>query len=93
MDLTYQTKQQFAVEQDPLLVQKAYTMVNLSAGVRHPERGLTASVFVRNLLDETYFSGMSHASTLASPQFPNEVQAYIPRDADRLYGVTLGAKF
>lgn len=93
MDLTYQTKQQFAVEQDPLLVQKAYTMVNLSAGVRHPERGLTASVFVRNLLDETYFTSMAHGSTLASPQFPNEVQAYIPRDADRLYGVTLGVKF
>ena len=92
-DVTYQTEQQFAVEQDPLLRQDAYTMVNLSFGVRDVVRGLSATLFVRNLLDETYYVGMGHNTTLASPQFPNEVGAYIPRDAERLYGVTLGMKF
>lgn len=93
VDVNYQSKQQFAVEQDPLLTQDAYTLVNLSLGARNVVSGLSASLFVRNLLDETYFTNMAHVGTLGSPQFPNDVTAYIPRDAERLYGVTLGMKF
>ena len=93
LDVNYQSDQHFAVEQDPLLTQDAYTLVNLTLGVRDPERGVTASVYVRNLLDETYYTNAAHMGTLGSPQFPNDVTAYIPRDAERLYGVTLGLKF
>ncbi len=93
VDVNYQSKQQFAVEQDPLLTQDAYTLVNLSIGARNVVSGLSASLFVRNLLDETYFTNMAHVGTLGSPQFPNDVTAYIPRDAERLYGVMLGMKF
>jgi iron complex outermembrane receptor protein len=93
LDVNYQSDQQFAVEQDPLLAQDAYTLINLTLGVRDPERGISASVYVRNLLDKTYYTNAAHMGTLGSPQFPNDVTAYIPRDAERLYGVTLGMKF
>ncbi|WP_312166045.1 TonB-dependent receptor [Phenylobacterium sp.] len=93
VDVNYQSEQQFAVEQDPLLVQDAYTLVNLTIGARNLANGLSVSLFARNLFDENYFTNMAHVGTLGSPQFPNDVTAYIPRDAERIVGITLGAKF
>lgn len=93
VDVNYQSEQQFAVEQDPLLAQDAYTLVNLTVGARNLANGLSVSLFARNLFDENYFTNMAHVGTLGSPQFPNDVTAYIPRDAERIVGITLGAKF
>lgn len=93
VDVNYQSEQQFAVEQDPLLAQDAYTLVNLTIGARNLASGLSVSLFARNLFDENYFTNMAHVGTLGSPQFPNDVTAYIPRDDERIVGITLGAKF
>ncbi len=92
-NLNFQSKQQFAIEQDPLLVQKAYALVDMSLGLRTPDDRYSLTVFVKNLFDTHYVTSLSHAFVYASPSSPNDLLGFINKDSDRYFGATLGAKF
>lgn len=91
--VNYQSSQQFAIEQDPLLVQKAYTLVDASVGLYTIDRKYNLSLFVKNLFDKNYYSAMSHNSLLATAANPNDIVATFNKDADRYFGATLGVRF
>lgn len=91
--LSFQSKQQFAIEQDPLLVQEAYTLVDASVGIHTTDRRYSLSVFVRNLFDVNYYTAVSHNSLLATAARPTDLTANYNKDADRYFGATLGVKF
>src|SRR5262249_35075034 len=56
LSANYQSEQQFAVEQDPLLVQKAYTLVDASIGARSLDGRYSLTLFVKNVFDKNYFT-------------------------------------
>jgi iron complex outermembrane receptor protein len=91
--VNYQSSQHFAIEQDPLLVQKAYAMVDASVGVYTIDRKYNLSLFVKNLFDQNYYSAMAHNSLLATAANPNDIVATFNKDADRYFGATLGVRF
>lgn len=91
--VSFQSKQQFAIEQDPLLVQQAYTLVDASVGIHTIDQRYSFSVFVKNLFDVNYYTAVSHNSLLATAASPNDLIANYNKDADRYFGATLGVKF
>ena len=94
-NLAYQSKVNFSVEQDPLLVQPGYATVDATIGIRPlSANGLSASIWVRNLFNEHYYSNLSHASTLTSLTLtPNNLSAFYNRGASRYFGATVGYAF
>ena len=92
-DLSFQSKQQMALEQDPLLVQRAYTLVNLSAGVHPIDNRFTASIFVKNLFNTHYFTSLAHNSLLATAANPYDVIGTYNKDTDRYIGGSLSFRF
>lgn len=91
--LNFQSGQQFAIEQDPLLVQRAYTLVDASIGIRTIDKRYSLSLFVKNLFDVNYFTSVSHNSLLATAAKPFDLTANYNKDADRYFGATVGVKF
>lgn len=92
-NVTYLSKQNFAVNQDPLLVQKAYTLVNMSAGIHDASNKYTLTLFVNNLFDKTYFTQLNHGTILSTTASPNDVFANVNKDASRYFGATVGVRF
>lgn len=89
----YQSKQQFAVEQDPLLVQDSYTIVDASIGVREFDSRYTVTLFVKNLFDKNYFTSIGTPNLLGTPANPFDLYATVPKNADRYFGATLSLSF
>ena len=90
---SYQSKQQFAIEQDPLLVQKGYALVDVSLGVYTSDKRYSLTLFVKNVFDKNYYSTMSHNSLLATAANPYDIIATFNKDADRYFGATFGVHF
>ena len=84
----WQDEVQFALEQDPLTIQDAYGILNMSVGVRTPDNGVQATLFVRNLTDETYTANIFRDAVVEGA-----VSQYIPRDAERYFGGSLRFAF
>ncbi|MEP6786607.1 MAG: TonB-dependent receptor [Sphingomonadales bacterium] len=91
--VNFQGKQQFAIEQDPLLVQEAYTLVDATIGLRTIDKRYTMSLFVKNLFDVNYYTSVSHNSLLATAARPFDLTATYNKDADRYFGATFGVRF
>ena len=92
-DLTYQSDQIFAIEQDPLLRQDGYPLLDLSVGLRAPENRFSVTFFVKNLLDQNFYTGLG-----TSALFPTNLQlldfyANRPKNADRYIGGSIGFEF
>ncbi|MBO9709935.1 MAG: TonB-dependent receptor [Caulobacter sp.] len=87
----YQTKVNFSLNQDPETVQKAYGILNLSAGFRNPAAGYKAVVFVNNVFDKGYaVNGSSQFGNFGS-QIATEFQP--ARDFNRYAGVRLSYEY
>ncbi|MFY7834929.1 MAG: TonB-dependent receptor [Novosphingobium sp.] len=94
MNLAYQSEVGFALEQDPLLVQKGYMTIDATIGVKPVDTGFSASIFVKNLTKERYYTGMGHGSSLTAQNLtPNNLTGFLPKGAFRYIGATLGYKF
>ncbi len=91
--VNFQSKQQFAIEQDPLLAQEAYTLVDASIGIHTTDDRYSLSLFVKNLFDVNYYTSVSHNSLLATAAKPFDLTATYNKDADRYVGATLGVRF
>jgi iron complex outermembrane receptor protein len=88
---TYQTRINFALTQDPQTVQKAYGVLNLSAGVRDTVRKYEIIAFVNNALGTRYYAGLVNSLTAYGNQ--TALQAIIPRDFKTYGGVQLSYKY
>jgi iron complex outermembrane receptor protein len=91
--VNFQSKQQFAIEQDPLLVQEAYTLVDASIGIHTIDKRYSLSLFVKNMFDVNYYTSVSHNSLLATAAKPFDLIATYNKDADRYFGATLAIRF
>ncbi len=91
--INFQSSSLFAVNQDPLLKQKSYTIVDLTAGFSDPGERYTVSVFVRNLFNTNYYTGLAHAAILQSTTQPFDLQASYAKDSQRYAGATLSLRF
>lgn len=87
----YQSKVNYSLSQDPSTVQGAYTIVNLSAGVRDKGRGYQLTAFVNNLFDEAYFTNLSNNTGAYGNQ--TALQAFLPRDFRRYGGIRASLAF
>ena len=88
LDGSWQSDVQFQLDQNPNTTQDGYGLLHLSAGITADDGGWTASVFVRNLLDETYASNV-----FADPLYAGVISQYLPRDFERYVGARLTASF
>lgn len=93
IDVSYQSAQQFAIEQDPNQIQRAYTIVNASVGVRNPDGRYTLTFFAKNLFDQNYYSTSQGSNLLPSNLNLVDRFAVRPKDADRYVGASLGLSF
>ena len=92
--MAYQSSVLFALEQDPLLVQRAYTTFDLSLGARPADKGISVSIFAKNLTDQRFYSAMGHGSELTSQTLtPNNLTAFVPKAASRYFGLSVGYSF
>lgn len=91
--LNYQSTQQFALEQDPLLVQKGYALVDASIGLRGPEGRWYVTGYVRNLFDRQFTTSKVHSSPISTAALPFDLAAFISKESNRYFGVNFGAKF
>ncbi|MCR9278203.1 MAG: TonB-dependent receptor [Pseudomonadaceae bacterium] len=90
VNLSYQWQDDvnFSLLADPGAEQDAYGIVNFSAGIQGREHGYEVTLFVNNLLDEDYASGIGNVGGLwgGSPVY---IQTY-PREANRYVGLRVG---
>jgi iron complex outermembrane receptor protein len=91
--LNYQSDTIFNLNQDPLLKQDGYAMVDLNLGLRDADSRYSLTVFVRNLFNQTYYSQLNHGTILANAANPLDLWANINKDANRYFGATVAAKF
>jgi iron complex outermembrane receptor protein len=92
-DLSFQSDQGFTLEQDPLLQQDGYAIVDLSLGVRQPERGFGFTAYIKNLFDQNYYTGMTAGALVPANLTLVDSFAVRPRNADRYVGATLDYRF
>lgn len=94
LNLAFQSKVNFALEQDPITVQPAYATVDLAIGVRPQDKGFSASIFVKNLTNQRYYTSIAHAfEATAATATPNNLSGFLPKGAFRYVGASLGYKF
>jgi iron complex outermembrane receptor protein len=87
----YQSKMNYALSGDPQTVQKAYGILNLSAGIRDPERHYEIVAFVNNVFDKQYYTNIFNSTSNYSSQ--TAVQVLLPRDFKRFAGVRASYSF
>jgi iron complex outermembrane receptor protein len=93
VDASYQSSQQFAIEQDPNQIQDAYTLLDASIGVRDTQSRYSLTLFVRNLLDKNFYVTSQGSNLLPSNLNLVDKYAIRPKDADRFFGATVSFKF
>lgn len=91
--INYTSEQQFAVEQDPLLVQPGYALVDASIGVKALDDRYTLTLFVKNLFDENYLTSLGHNSLLATAASPFDLVGTYNKDSSRYFGASFGVRF
>jgi iron complex outermembrane receptor protein len=100
-NIRYQSRTQFSLSQDPMTVQGAYSITNLSMGLKDKQDRYKVSLFINNLFDKRYAAGLNNniANSNWSSKAPNPVVAVNttewlpPRDFQRYFGLRLDATF
>ncbi|GGY45412.1 TonB-dependent receptor [Pseudoduganella albidiflava] len=97
----FQSRTQYSLNQDPMTIQGAYAISNLSVGATDKRGRWKASLFVNNLFDKRYAAGLNNsiANGTWSPKAPNAPRAVNttewlpPRDWHRYFGVRADMTF
>ena len=97
----YQSRTQFSLSQDPTTIQGAYSITNLSFGVKDKQDRYKVTFLVNNLFDKRYATGLNNAIANGtwSPKSPNTPIAVNttewmpPRDFQRYFGARLDVTF
>ncbi|MFC3440797.1 TonB-dependent receptor [Sphingobium rhizovicinum] len=91
--LNYQSDTSFALNQDPMLKQDGYAIVDASVGIRDADSRWNLTLFVRNLFDQNYYTQLNHGTILANTTNAYDLWANVNKDADRYFGATFGVRF
>ncbi len=91
--VNYQSDTLFNLSQDPLLKQDGYALVDASFGIHDADNRYNLTLFVRNLLDQTYYSQLNHGTILATAANGTDRWANINKDASRYVGASFGMRF
>lgn len=97
----YQSRTQFSLNQDPMTVQGAYSITNLSFGVKDKQDRYKFTFLVNNLFDKRYAAGLNngYANSNWSSKAPNTplvvntTEWLPPRDFQRYFGARLDLTF
>jgi iron complex outermembrane receptor protein len=97
----YQSRTQFSLSQDPMTIQGAYSISNLSFGVKDKQDRYKVTFLVNNLFDKRYASGLNngYANSNWSSKAPNTplvvntTEWLPPRDFQRYFGARLDMTF
>jgi iron complex outermembrane receptor protein len=93
IDVSYQSRQQFAIEQDPFQIQRDYALVDASVGLKDVDNRYSLTFFVKNLFNKNFYTTTSTAALISTNTNVVDVYAFRPKNADRYFGATLGTKF
>lgn len=88
---TYQSKVNYNLNQNPNTAQKGYGIANLSIGIREEDRRWEVMAFVNNLFNTHYYENIADSSGTYGGK--SVVQAYIPRDFQRYFGIRAAYNF
>jgi iron complex outermembrane receptor protein len=89
-DVSYQSSVNFDLLANPLLVQKAYAVVNGSIGIDQNDRGgLRVALYVNNLFDKRYVSNMA----VSPGGSVGLLQQALDRNSRRYFGVRARYEF
>ena len=88
---SYQGKVNYSLNQDPQTIQKAYGILNLSAGIRNPEHHYEVLAFVNNVFDRKYYSNIFDQAGTYNNQLATQV--ILPRDFKRYAGIRASYSF
>ncbi|WP_333571418.1 TonB-dependent receptor [Sphingomonas sp.] len=81
----------YYVARDPQTFQGAFSLFNLSAGIREHDRRWEATVFVNNLFDKQYYPSLVNSAGNFNNQLAT--QAVLPRDFRRYAGIRFGLNY
>jgi iron complex outermembrane receptor protein len=87
----YQSRINFNINNDPESIQEGYGILNLSAGIRGPDRKWEIIAFVNNVFNTKYFTNI--ANSFGNQGNAQAVQSYLPRDFNRYGGIRANFKF
>jgi len=93
VNIAYQSKLNFALEQDPLTVQKGYTLVDASVAVHTLDQKYRLTLFVKNLFDKNFYTSIGHNGLLSSTTNATDLQAFISKNSDRYFGASFDVRF
>lgn len=93
VNVAYQSKLNYALEQDPLTVQKGYTIVDANLSLYTADQKYRLTFFVKNLFDQNYYTSIGHNGLLSSTTNATDLQANIAKASDRYVGATLDVRF
>ena len=88
---SYQSQVNYSLNQDPQTIQKAYGILNLSAGIRNTRRHYEVMAFVNNVTDQHYYANIYDSAGTYNNQLATQV--LLPRDFKRYAGVRFGYTF
>lgn len=91
--VVYTSAQNFTLEQDPLAVQGAYTLVDASIGLSDASGRYTFTLFVKNLFDKNYLTSIGHNSLLSTTATPYDMVGTYNKDASRYFGGSISYRF
>jgi iron complex outermembrane receptor protein len=83
----------FSLEQDPLTAQDGYVTVDASIGVKDVGNRYQLTLFVRNLFDEQYATSMFRDAFFGNAASPNNIDHYLPKEANRYFGASVRVSF
>lgn len=81
-----QDEVQYSVTQDPYTIQDGYEVLDLSAGLHDKAGRYSATLFVKNALDEHYVQGIGATTSIF---LPNGYLQQVPRTYQRTVGLDL----
>ncbi len=88
LNYTWQSKVLYELNQNPLAYQDSFGITNLSFGLRKPDSGLELTLYVNNMLDQSYVSSIRAPGGLWGGSTGTVHQ--IPRGSERTFGIRVG---
>lgn len=99
-NINYQSSERFDINQDQLLRQDGFWLVDTSLGFLTKDGHYGLSFFVKNLFDQNYYTNITHPSELTAGSqtpsgniFPDTITGFYNKDAQRFFGVNLNINF
>jgi iron complex outermembrane receptor protein len=91
--LNMQSDVLFSLEQDPLTEQDGYATVDASVGVQTADNRLRLTLFVKNLFDQSYATSIFRDAFFGNAASPNNLDHYLPKQANRYFGGSLRVSY